>query len=121
MDVGVLSSDLTTFDIDAIGETAATLVRNDSLTRFIFKNEALELVVLEKSEVLPSVIPMGTLLKICDVPGYAHATLDTVITNDVCGKLSVDLDFNDTSNFNTKVVVHDGVTRTAVLVPIIIY
>ena len=122
MDVGVINETLTSFDIDALGETNAVLIRNDGLTRFLYKDEDDQLVTLEKSEVLNDVLELGTLLKISDVDGYAHAVLSTTITSDVCGKLACAIDWNDVSAFHSRQVVDDnGVTRTAYLLPVVLY
>ena len=121
MDVGTINETLTSFDIDALGETDAVLIRSDGLTRFLYKDEQQQLVALEKSEQLTDILELGTLLTISDVDGYAHATLSTNLTADVCGKLAARIDWSNVEEFHSKEVVKDGVTRTAYLVPVILY
>ena len=118
MDVGVISNG--SFDIDAVGETDAVLIRNDGETKWLYKNELNELVILQKTEALPQVIPKGTLLKICEVSGYAKPVVDINLSSDICGKLSVDLNWENLEDFHSKTITHEGVSRLAALVPVIL-
>ena len=121
MDVGVLVGAGASFDIDAYDETDSILIRNDKETRWLYKNETSELVILEKTESISSVFPAGTLLKISEVNGFAQPVAEVNITAAVCGRLCIEVDFSNTSAFNTRSVQHEGVTRTAVLVPVRLY
>ena len=119
MDVGKLFE--TTFDIDSIDETDAVLVRNNGETKFIWKNEDNEAEMLVKTESVPDVVPQGSLLKISEIPGFAQPVLDKNLTSTVCGKIAAPIDWNDTSGFHTQTWMHDGVERTAVLAPVVLY
>ena len=119
MDVGILSK--VTFDIDSLGETDAVLVRNDGENKFIWKNENNEAEMLIKVEAMPSIVPRGALLKISEIPGFAQPVLDKNLTATVCGKLVAPIDWDDTSDYHTETFVHDGISRTAVFVPVVLY
>ena len=119
MDVGKIFA--TTFDIDSLDETDAVLVRNNGETKFIWKNENNEAEMLIKTETVPNVVPQGSLLKISEIAGFAQPVLDKNLTATVCGKLAAPIDWNDTSGFHTQTLTHDGVVRTAVLAPVVLY
>jgi hypothetical protein len=119
MDIGTVSA--TTFDIDSLGETDAVLVRGNGVTKFIWKNENNEAVMLQKNVETSNVSRAGSLLKISDVDGYAKPVLDKNLTATVCGKLVADIDWDDISNFHSATFVADGVERVAVLAPVVLY
>ena len=119
MDVGVVTGQ--TFDIDSVGETNAVLIKNNGQNRWLYKNEKDELVILEKTEILPEIIPIGTLLKISEIPGYAHPVVDHNLTGEICGKLGVQVDWDNLNAYHTKNISVDGFTRTCALLPVILY
>ena len=61
MDVGTVSQDESTFDIDILEETDSVLVKNTNTIRWLYKNEKNELVVLEKTR---DMVDTGSLIEL---------------------------------------------------------
>ena len=125
MDVGTISSDRTTFDIAGYDETNSVLTQTDNgtlvTTRWIYKDEDNRAVVLQKTDPSHTVFARGTKLHISRYLGAAkpkHQHDST--TEDVVGKLAIDVDFAN-PNLKTKLVsTADGQTTTAYYVPVIL-
>ena len=75
MEVGQLTSDKRSFDLDNLDETNSVITHittgNQRKVRWLYKDEANRLVVLEKSEPVSQAFSRGTRLKISKVDGVA--------------------------------------------------
>ena len=117
MQVGVLNEAEDSFDILNLNESNAILLRNDSQTKFIFKNEANEAVMLRRDVELADTMAIGSSLKMSDVPGYATHSVER--GGQVAKTLSV-IDWSDLSGFKSKTIQVDGVNRLCVLAPVLL-
>ena len=82
MDVGTVSQDETTFDIDILEETDSVLVKNTGKIRWLYKNEKNELVVLEK---VREPVDTGSLIELQGSVG--RLSEDPRVTKRTIGKL----------------------------------
>ena len=105
-DVGSISADGTTFDIDNVDETDSLIVRSDInnvvKTRWIYRDENGRMVIHERSKVMPNVVEAGSYLSISEVPGYASQQIGPRTSTSVA-KLSVDVDFDNLEQFRTTI------------------
>ena len=122
-DIGTISGN--TFDIDSVAETGSLLVRSDTggvlKNRFIYRDESGSLVIHERQKnVGVGTLAKGTLLKLSEIPGHA-VQVDvehTQVTNDVVGRLLIDVDWSDLSKYFSKTITVGETTYDAVLVPV---
>ena len=125
MDVGTISGDHTTFDIAGYEETNSVLTQTDNgvtvTTRWIYKDEQNRAVVLQKVDPSRKQFAKGTKLHISRFLGAAKPKHQHDRNNeDVVAKLAIDVDF-DNHALRTKTVTDaDGLTTTAVYVPVIL-
>ena len=120
VDVGQINSD-GTFDISNVEEDQQLLVRTDQngvvRTRWIFRNEAGDLIIHERSENPGDVSHIGSFLSI-GAAGYATVSMSSNYDNGTCAKLLCDVNWNDLSQFLNKSVTIDGEEYVAALVPV---
>ena len=83
MDVGTVSQDESTFDIDILEETDSVLVKNTGKIRWLYKNTKNELVVLEK---VRDPVAVGCLIELEGSVG--RLTEDPLVTKRTIGKLA---------------------------------
>ena len=117
MQVGVLNEAGDSFDIKNLEETNAVLIRNDGQTKFIYKDEQNQAVMLRRIVDLPDVVPIGTSLKLSDIPGFATISVER---RDQIARTLSPIDWNDLSSYKTKTIAVDGVDRTCALVPVLL-
>jgi len=122
-DVGSISVDGTTFDIDGVDETDSLIIRTDTnnvvKTRWIFRDEAGRMIIHERSKTMPNIVEAGSYLSISEIPGYASQQIGNR-TSSTVAKLATNVDFEDLEQFTTKQITHNGETYTAALVPVIL-
>ena len=125
MDVGrFTNANRTTFDLDALDETDSVITRSSlngtNRTRWMYKDEQQQLVVLEKVQSIQSTFARGTKLHISHAAGVAqpnHANSE----QPVVAKLAVDVDFGAPGALQQRTLTDaNGKQHTALLVPVII-
>ena len=120
VDVGSINSD-GTFDIANVSEDQQLLVQTDQngvvRTRWIFRNEAGEMIIHERSESPGDVSHICSYLVI-GAAGYATVSLSNNYDNKKCAKLLSNINWNDLSPFLNKTVEIDGEEYVAALVPV---
>ena len=126
MEVGRLTSDKTSFDLDNLEETNSIITHltanNERKVRWLYKDEANRLVVLEKSEPVSQAFSRGTRLKISKVDGVAaikHSEEKTQETT--IAKLAIDIDFENPGSLEQRTFVDsEGNDHVALLCPVIL-
>lgn len=125
MDVGTFTNDAhTTFDLDALDETDSVITRSAASgthrTRWMYKDEQLQLVMLEKLRPVTTAFPRGTKLHISRVAGVAQPNHDNPKQPTVA-RLAIDVNFAAPGTLTQRIVTDsNGVQHTALLVPVII-
>ena len=104
MDVGQITED--TFDISAIGETDAIIVRTAEQVRWLYKDEKGQLIILEKARTSPQA---GCLVEL-EKDGCARCAESQTRTARSVGVLLEP--FDDTTE-SREVLCEDGHTRNA--------
>ena len=127
MEVGQLTADHTSFDLDNLDETNSIISRTSTSTttkiRWLYKNEKDELVVLEKTSPIETSFARGTLLRISSVlDGVAEPKhSEDKETPTTVGRLAIDIDFENPGALPQKTVVgSNGVSHVCLLCPIIL-
>ena len=127
MEVGQLTTDHTSFDLDNLDETNSVITRtqtNDTKKiRWLYKDEENKFIVLEKTHQIQSSFNRGTLLCLSAVhdgvaepqhPEKTHAA-ETV------GKLAIDVDFENPGALIQRTVVDaSGNSHVCLLCPVIL-
>lgn len=125
MDVGIINSDNSSFDIAGYDETNSVLTQTDNgtniITRWIYKDEENRAVVLQKIDPSETTFALGTKLHISRFRGAAkpkhkHDTSH----DDVVAKLAVDVNFDDPGLRTKLVYSSDNQSTTAYFVPVIL-
>ena len=126
MEVGQLTSDQTSFDLDNLDETNSVITRTTTAEggkriRWLYKDEELRLVTLEKTDTPPTAFPRGAPLVISAIPGYAEPAHPRTTSKPVA-RLAIPIDFaNPSPGLRTQVVTDAlGVSHTAILVPVVL-
>ena len=121
MQVGELNATGDSFDIKHLAETNAVLIRNDGQTKFIYKDELNQAVMLRRivDMGVGDTMPVGTSLKLsASAPGYATHNVERVSHVEI-GRTMASVDWDaGAPGFKTKSVQVDGVQRLAALVPV---
>ena len=126
MEVGQLTTDKTSFDLDNLDETNSVITHittgNQRKVRWLYKDETNRLVVLEKSEPVSQAFSRGTRLKISKVDGVAaikHSEEKTQETT--IAKLAIDIDFENPGSLQQRTFVDsEGNDHVALLCPVIL-
>ena len=125
MDVGQFTNaDHTSFDLDALDETDSVITRSSlsgtHRTRWMYKDEQLQLVMLEKTETITSTFPRGTKLHVSRANGVAQPNQNNP-NHPVVARLAIDIDFNNPGTLQQRTVTDNlGNQHLALLVPVII-
>jgi hypothetical protein len=123
MQVGELNATGDSFDIKHLAETNAVLIRNDGQTKFIYKDELNQAVMLRRIVDLGvgDTMLAGTSLKLSEsAPGYATHNVERVAHVEI-GRTMASVDWDaGAPGFKTKSVQVDGVQRFAALVPVLL-
>lgn len=126
MEVGQLTPDHTSFDLDNLDETNSVITRTTTpqggkRVRWLYKDEQLKLITLEKTDTPPDAFPRGTPLLISALTGCAEPAHPRSAEKPVA-RLAIPLDFaNPNPNLQTRTVTDAlGASLTAYLVPIIL-
>ena len=126
MEVGQLTIEKTSFDLDNLDETNSVITHlttgNQRKVRWLYKDEANRLVVLEKSEPISQSFSRGTRLKISKVDGVAAIKHSEDKTNQTTvAKLAIDIDFANPGALEQRTFVDsEGKDHVALLCPIIL-
>ena len=126
MEVGQLTTDKTSFDLDNLDETNSVITHlttgNERKVRWLYKDEASRLVVLEKSEPISQSFPRGTRLKISKIAGVAAIKhVEEKTHENTVAKLAIDLDFANPGALEQRTFVDsEGNNHVALLCPVIL-
>ena len=126
MEVGQLTTDKTSFDLDNLDETNSVITHlttgNQRRIRWLYKDEENRLVVLEKSEPVSQSFSRGTRLKISKIQGVAaikHA--EEKEHENTVAKLAIDIDFENPGSLQQRTFVDsEGNDHVALLCPVIL-
>lgn len=123
MQVGELNEAGDSFDIKHLEETNAVLIRNDGQTKFIYKDELDQAVMLRRivDMGVGDTMSTGTSLRLSSsAPGYATHNVERVNHVEI-GRTMASVDWETgAAGFKTKLVQVDGVQRLAALVPVLL-
>ena len=127
MEVGQLTSDRTSFDLDNLEETNSVITR--SLTngtkkvRWLYKDETNRFIVLEKSHQIQSSFNRGALLCLSAVHDGVAEPRHPEEKNDAetVGRLAIDVDFENPGELVQRTVVDaSGNAHVCLLCPVIL-
>ena len=127
MEVGQLTSDHTSFDLDNLDETNSVITRTSTngtkKIRWLYKDETNRFIVLEKTHQVQSSFNRGTLLCLSAVhDGVAepqHPEKKNIA--ETVGKLAIDVDFeNPGTPVQRTVVDASGNSHVCLLCPVIL-